>query len=419
LQEFKPENERMNMFEKLTRRRTSVATSCLLALALAAASVSTDAAQPAPAAPTAPIAIDPLHPFAGVASAQAWAQRFRTEAKPDPNDRFNNLTAGEWWNRTWNGQWTSAATEGKSFAEFYKGLQGRSGNSVVLKSPYPYASAEAHWNAWKQAAGGGTKHTRATLPDWSGDWDSRTLATGGAIQVRDVWAGVSNEYKPRFAQALQSELEGSHWWPADECLPNGYFRDGWAMRYVMLDEHVMISAEDQPVNEYRVIYHDGRGFVPAELAFPSWFGQSQGFWDRDELVVWVKDIKGWFSGHGLPEYSDDLQIIERWKRLGNEIVVDVTMYDPKAFAFPWHEVVVHSPRKDWKSPPPVHNECVSTNNAYHNTDGRIAEFAVGDPQYNNMFEPRPWAEVFNRTEEAKRAGRLPKATDFMGGTAAK
>ena len=113
------------------------------------------------------------------------------------------------------------------------------------------------------------------------------------------------------------------------------------------------------------------------------------------------------------------QIIERWKRLGNEIVVDVTMYDPKAFAFPWHEVVVHSPRKDWKSPPPVHNECVSTNNAYHNADGRIAEFAVGDPQYNNMFEPRPWSEVFKRTEEAKRAGRLPKATDFMGGTAAK
>ena len=158
----------MNMFEKLTRRRTTVATSCLLALALAAASVSTEAAQPAPAAPTAPAAIDPLHPLAGVASAQAWAQRFRTEAKPDSNDRFNNLTAGEWWNRTWNGQWTSAATEGKSFAEFYKGLQGRSGNSVVLKSPYPYASAEAQWNAWKQAAGGGTKHTRATLPDWSG-----------------------------------------------------------------------------------------------------------------------------------------------------------------------------------------------------------------------------------------------------------
>lgn len=362
--------------------------------------------------------LDPRDPFAGVASGTAWMDRFRTRGQPDPSDPFNNLTAGEWWNRTWNGQWTSAASEGKTFAEFYKGLQGRNGNSVVLKSPYPYGTAEEHWNAWRQAANGGTKHTRSTLPDWSGDWESRTLVVGGAVLVRDAWAGVADEYKPRFEQALQAELEGSHWWPADECLPNGYFRDGWAMRYVVLDQNVMIMAEDQPLNEYRITYHDGRGFVPEQLSFPTWYGQSQGFWDGDELIVWVKDIKGWFAGHGLPEYSDELEIIERWKRIGDEIVVDITMYDPLAFTFPWHEVVLHTKREKWTEPPPAHNECASTNNAYHREDGRIDEFTPGEPLYRDIFNPRPWAEVFERMEKAKADGRLPKAPSFLSGAEA-
>src|SRR5690606_17821462 len=134
--------------------------------------------------------------------------------------------------------------------EFYGTLQGRDGDSVVIRSPYPYATAEEHWNAWLEAADGGTQHTRATLPDWSGDWEGgAVLVTSGAAQVGDVWDAVSEAYRPRFAQILQAELEGRHWWPADSCLPNGYMRDGWTMRYVMLDTNVMIMGEDQPVNE--------------------------------------------------------------------------------------------------------------------------------------------------------------------------
>ena len=50
---------------------------------------------------------------------------------------------------------------------------GRAG-AVNLASPYPYTSAWAHYQARLKEAGGGTKHTRDTLPDWSGRW------TGGA-----------------------------------------------------------------------------------------------------------------------------------------------------------------------------------------------------------------------------------------------
>src|SRR5215510_10046634 len=40
--------------------------------------------------------------------------------------------------------------------------------ALDLASPYPYATALEHYQAWFKKAGGGTKHTRDTIPDWRG-----------------------------------------------------------------------------------------------------------------------------------------------------------------------------------------------------------------------------------------------------------
>jgi len=387
------------------RKRTTVAAGMLLAT-----SVFVPAAWAQADAPD----FDPTDPFAGVESAGDWLDRFVTEAPADPNDPFNNMTSGEWWRNTWNGQWTDAAASGQSFADFYETLQGDSHDSVIIESPYPYASAEEHWNAWREAADGGTEQTAETLPDWSGDWNGMArLATSGAAQVADVYAAVAADHQEQFAIALQAELEARHWWPADTCLPNGYMRDGWTARFFAVEPDYMVMMEDQPVNEYRITFTDGRGFTPDELAFPGWYGQSQGFWDGDELIVWVKDIIPWFGGHGLPEYSDQLQIIERWKRIGDELVADIVMYDPVAFAFPWHEVATYALRDDPFSPPATHNECVSTNNVYHDEFGDIADFGPNDPRWYDIFDPEPWNTVFERAESAKEAGDIPDAPNFL------
>ncbi|MGH9784076.1 MAG: hypothetical protein ACRD88_07805, partial [Terriglobia bacterium] len=47
---------------------------------------------------------------------------------------------------------------------------GRAG-AVNLASPYPYTNAAAHYQAWLEEAKGGTKHTKDTIPDWSGRWE--------------------------------------------------------------------------------------------------------------------------------------------------------------------------------------------------------------------------------------------------------
>jgi len=358
---------------------------------------------------------DPADPFAGLSSAGEWSDRFAREATVDPDDPFHNLSPGEWWRLTWDGQWRSAAAEGTSFEAFYDTLQGDAnrGRTVEIRSPYPYASAEEHWNAWLAAAGGGTTHTRASLPDWSGDW------TGGPgypnALVRDYWDGVSEGYKPRFEQNLQAELEGRHWWPADNCRPNGFVRSGWSIRYFMLDPTMVDLSFVGPVNQDRYVFTDGRGFLPGEFTIPQWMGQSQGVWDGDELIVWTRDIYANSGGHGQPEHSDQLQLIERYTRIGDEILADVTWYDPEAFAYPWHSVGVFRRQglDAWRSDPPTLNECATTNNVYHDENGVIQEFGQGDPRYHDLFDTTPWLTTFERSEAAKAAGRIPDAPSFL------
>ena len=360
---------------------------------------------------------DPTNPFAGVMSTGDWRASFETLGDVDPSDPFHNLNSGAWWRNTWGGQWMTATAAGESFETFYASLQGNSGNSVVIQSPYPYTSAEEHWGAWLDAADGGTSHTRETLPDWSGDWSGGAgLVLGGRALVRDVWGAVSEAYQPQFEQILQSELEGRHWWPADGCLPNGFTRSGWAIRYFMTNDTMVLFAKDTPVTDARYIFTDGRGFLPDERSVPQWNGESQGFWDGNELVVWTKNIIPWNGSHGLPEHSGQLEIIERWAMIDGELMADITLYDQEAFAYPWHDVATFQQNAGWDGwleRPPTLNECVSTNNVYHDALGRIDDFGPRDPRYQDIFDPRPWATVYERAEAAKAEGLLPPAPSFL------
>src|SRR5215475_11137619 len=149
----------------------------------------------------------PARPFPKVSSATYWANRFRT-GKPalDPNDRFRNMTSREWVD-----SWTKRP-KGLSNEAFLASHSGSGGTGVTIRSPYPYSSAEEHFDAWRKAANGGSKPTRASLPDWSGDWQGLTR---GVLMfralVRDVWDAVSPTYQPYFQQLLTAELEGRHW----------------------------------------------------------------------------------------------------------------------------------------------------------------------------------------------------------------
>nr|TFG51763.1 MAG: hypothetical protein E4H34_05865 [Hyphomicrobiales bacterium] len=348
---------------------------------------------------------DPADPFANIASAQEWTGKFASGVPAiDPNDRFRNLTSREW---TETGEYETAEQQGLSAEAFLASFNGSGGSGVQIRSPYPYDTAEQHYDAWLAAANGGTDHSRMSLPDWSGSWQGTSQGVlHQTALVRDVWDAIADDYRPGFQQLLTAELESRHWWPADTCLPEGFGRFyalNGAVFHFMMDPTLVLIHKDRPNNETRYIYTDGRGFLPPDFRFAAWFGHSQAFWDGDELVVWTRDIIPWVLTHGLPESSDELQAIERIKKIGDSILLDITLYDPKAFAFPWHDVAEFRRLEDWTTAPETFNECVSTNNVYHDENGNLRQYTPGNPNYRDASDSRPWATVFERGERASEA----------------
>lgn len=342
------------------------------------------AAQPA-------LSFDPANPFAKVKSPEEWRKMFAT-GKPDivAGDPYSNMTSSEFSRNTSTGQ----AWRGKTLAD----MKGSGGRGVMIRSPYPYKSAAEHYEAWLKAAGGFTKRPRDTLPDWSGDWVGNAAGVMySRAKVSDVMASLTGEYKARYADILDSEAAGHHWWPSQFCMPSGFgkfYGENGVTWHFMTDQNMVVLVKDRPNNEIRYIYTDGRGFLPKDIQFPQWYGGSQGFWAGDELVIYTGQFRPWVIANGMPEYSGKLEVIERMKRFGDEMLLDITLYDPEAFAFPWHDTVVFKVMKDWTKGPATYSECVSTNNVYLDDKGVLQERAPGDPGFRDMSDPRPWATAY-------------------------
>ena len=53
-------------------------------------------------------------------------------------------------------------------------------------------------------------------------------------------------------------------------------------------------------------------------------------------MIHTNQIRQWNTTHSLFEWSDQLTAVERYERVGNEIVGEITLYDPVAFLSPLH-----------------------------------------------------------------------------------
>ena len=90
----------------------------------------------------------------------------------------------------------------------------------------------------------------------------------------------------------------------------------------------------QDVHTYRIIHLDGR---PHFDRIDWWMGDSRGRWERDSLVVDVRDLNDqtWFDQAGN-HHSEDMQVLERYTLTGPDtLLYEATMTDPKTFSQPW------------------------------------------------------------------------------------
>lgn len=285
------------------------------------------------------------------------------------------------------------------------------GSFELPGGPCGYPSAEAHYNALLEDArrrGGPTRHTLASLPDWSGHWGTEN-STGelAIVGINSTAEGMAVRLE---LQARETFLHDKRMWdeghaidPISFCLPPNFPR--WFTEYgfrehFLTPDKALLGGE--MVNEFRRVFTDGRPHPSEEWMTEEWLGYSIGFWDGDILTVWTKGLKEGILQRNMPRQSSRMQVVERWRKvdpvaadveiepntLGSSYVanarieIEVTMYDP-SFVEPWHTVVAFY-KEDDRSPDakeiiwPHHWDCVEGSRWYISDEGVVSQYAPGE-----------------------------------------
>jgi hypothetical protein len=181
-------------------------------------------------------------------------------------------------------------------------------------------------------APGPTPHTKEGTPDISGVW-------GYAGYTSDIAKDYDVGTVPMtpLAEKLFKERQANEgiYDPEARCLPAGVpRRDPYPSKILQNASLVAILFEGS-MHSYRQIFLD-RTTHPKD-AQPTWFGDSIGKWEGDELVVDTVGFNGktWLDLAGHPT-SDQLHVIERYSRPQfGELKLDITIEDPVMYTKPW------------------------------------------------------------------------------------
>ena len=273
-----------------------------------------------------------------------------------------------------------------------------------IVSPYPYKTAEEHYNALlaeAKKAGGPTKHTRATLPNWDGHYrrlqPEEQWVWGRNLQTATMLSLLTPEFRKRMVQQNYHEVvNNSPQWDASFCYPEGFMR-WWAEASLGGDIEVMMTPDQVQFlsgiadNFLRRVLI-GRTHV---LQVPQWYGETVGFWNGNRLVAWTANVQGWTLSHSMFEFSSQMETIEVFTPSadGKTITVDTTFYDPEAFTRPLHTVTPWQLRTGLGDPDWRFNfvECRVQSTIVNGPDGRPTELIPGEPGFIDYFG-RPWAQ---------------------------
>jgi hypothetical protein len=306
----------------------------------------------------------------------------------------------------------------------------------AIVSPYPFKTAQEHYETLLEETrgrGGPTQHTYATVPgEWSGryvwrrgqNWYAELLWN----QVPTILSLLTEEYQTRMVQELYHDGHtNAPQWPAQYCWPEGFMRR-WHYHAVTNQPHsilvtpslVQIVAGD--ADNFITDVHVGRTFnmegaVPRLGSdVPRWYGETIGFWDGDALITWTSNVQGW-KVHGNPEFSSKLQTIEIYtpeRDVGGNFVGlmhEGIFYDPEALVEPVR-MIRHLERRSGfeEGDPFTFIECVPSIFPIDGLATPVAPGAVIEHKVPDMFG-RPWAGLWQ--EHHERGMERPKDEDIF------
>ena len=211
-----------------------------------------------------------------------------------------------------------------------------------------FASSDAMYEALRQQAHGGKPLTWPQMAepayDWSGVYTRSKLSfhfdpdlpmTGGPVSAKLTPAGEAVVK----AKADQLARTGGEYDPISDCRPPGvprWFTEPFLHEFVVTPNQTWLINE--MVNDIRRVYTDGRSHTPEDDAYPSWNGDTVGFWDGDVLVTHTKYLmKGQYQRGVQPNYSEMTETVERWHKVdAKTLQADVWVFDPVNLAKPWY-----------------------------------------------------------------------------------
>ncbi len=274
-----------------------------------------------------------------------------------------------------------------------------------IASPYPYGTAEEHYDALlaqARATGGPTIHTRESLPNWDG-WYNRGARDeqwvyGRNLQTATMISLLTPEYQKRMVQESYHEgVSNSPWWQSSFCYPEGTWRwwaefsHGGPIEVMMTptQAQLLVGQADNLLRKVLI----GREHV--QDGVPQWRGETVGFWNGDTLIAWTANVQGWKLSHSMPEYSNEFEVIEAFRPSpdGNGIVSEATFYDTEAFARPLHTVtpwILQRPPDDAETRY-TFKQCRVQSTIVIGPDGRPTQLLPGENGYVDYYG-RPWAQ---------------------------
>ena len=299
-----------------------------------------------------------------------------------------------------------------------------------IVSPLKYKTAAEHYAALMaeaKAAGGPTKHTRQTLPDWDG-WYQRGGGGGrggrgaattptaqaagpqwlfGDMQVATMISLLTPEYQKRMTQINYHEaVTNSPQWMASFCYPEGLSR--YYTQFAVRGIEIMVTPNQVQLlagvadNFVRKI-HIGQQHVEQ---VPQWYGETVGFWNGTTLVAWTAHVQGWTTSHSMFEFSNSMEVIEVFKPNGNGLIIEQTFYDPEAFKQPLQMVTQLNKSSGLDTTTRyTFVECRVQSTIINGPDGRPTQLIYGDPGFVDYFG-RPWA--LNWEEHFEKGWEKPK-----------
>jgi hypothetical protein len=209
---------------------------------------------------------------------------------------------------------------------------------VALGLKYP--SAAALYAALKERAHGGQPLSLDDMPDWTGFWQRVGPPFFDPSQSRDelTTAKLKPDALAELKHRRELSAQGVEYDPISDCGPPGFPR--W-LAIPFLREFIVTPSEtylfSETVNNLRRVYTDGRDHPPAADAYPLPYGDSIGFWSGHTLVIHTSQVKAGIFHRNDPQYSDQLEAVEVWRKTDpSTVVADVWAYDPVTLEQPWY-----------------------------------------------------------------------------------